>query len=81
MLKNSCEFSDMEVHYETDERAFDVKYNEHFKLNGQTLDTNYARYENAYVNGKIERGAKIMEFSFGGYTLTLNYDEGTREEG
>ena len=81
MLKNSCEFSDMEVHYKTDERAFDVKYNEHFKLNGQTLDTNYARYENAYVNGKIERGAKIMEFSFGGYTLTLNYDEGTREEG
>ena len=81
MLKNSCEFSDMEIHYETDERAFDVKYNEHFKLNGQTLDTNYARYENAYVNGKIERGAKIMEFSFGGYTLTLNYDEGTREEG
>ena len=81
MLKNSCEFSDMEVHYKTDERAFDVKYNEHFKLNGQTLDTNYARYENAYVNGKIERGAKIMEFSFGGYTLTLNYVEGTREEG
>ena len=81
MLKNSCKFSDMEIHYETDKRAFDVKYNEHFKLNGQTLDTNYARYENAYVNGKIERGAKIMEFSFGGYTLTLNYDEGTREEG
>ena len=50
-------------------------------LNGEILDTNYARYENAYVNGKIERGAKIMEFSFNGYTLTLNYDAGTREEG
>ena len=81
MLANSCKFSDMEVHYETDERTFDVKYNVHFKLDGQILDTNYARYENAYVNGRIERGAKIMEFSFGGYTLTLNYDEGTREEG
>ena len=81
MLANSCKFSDMEVHYETDERTFDVKYNVHFKLDGQILDTNYARYENAYVNGKIERGAKIMEFSFNGYTLMLNYDEGTREEG
>ena len=81
MLANSCKFSDMEVHYETDERTFDVKYDVHFMLNGEILDTNYARYENAYVNGKIERGAKIMEFSFGGYTLTLNYDEGTREEG
>ena len=81
MLANSCKFSDMEVHYETDERTFDVKYDVHFMLNGQILDTNYARYENAYVNGKIERGAKIMEFSFNGYTLTLNYDAGTREEG
>ena len=81
MLANSCKFSDMEVHYETDERTFDVKYDVHFMLNGEILDTNYARYENAYVNGKIERGAKIMEFSFNGYTLTLNYDAGTREEG
>ena len=81
MLANSCKFSDMEAHYETDERIFDVKYDVHFMLNGEILDTNYARYENAYVNGKIERGAKIMEFSFNGYTLTLNYDAGTREEG
>ena len=81
MLANSCKFSDMEVHYETDERTLDVKYDVHFMLNGEILDTNYARYENAYVNGKIERGAKIMEFSFNGYTLTLNYDAGTREEG
>ena len=82
MLGNECSFSGMTVSYESGDRAFDVKYNEHFRINGETVDTNYARYENAYVvGGKIERGAKVMEFSFGGYTLTLNFDAGTREEG
>ena len=80
MLKNKCEYNDMSVIYTNENKEFDVKYNEHFKLNGELVDTNYARYENAYVDGKVERGAKIMELSFGGYTLTLNYDAGKREE-
>ena len=78
MLANSCEFNDMEVHYETDERTFDVKYNVHFMINGEKIDTNYARYENDYVNGSVERKAEIIELSFNGKTLTLNYKEGTR---
>ena len=80
MLKNICEYNDMSVIYKNGNKEFDVKYNGHFKLNGELVDTNYARYENAYVDGKVERGAKIMELSFGGYTLTLNYDIGMREE-
>ena len=80
-VANSCKFSDMAVSYETNGKTFDVKYNEYFKINGQTVDTNYARFENDYVaNGKIERGADVMEFSFNGYSLTLDFKAGTRKE-
>ncbi len=79
MLANRCEYSDMTVHYESVGKVFDVKYDEYFKLNGEIVDTNYARYENDYVNGKVERGADIIELSFNGKKLTLNYNEGTRE--
>ena len=81
MLGNRCEFGDMTVTYESGDRTFDVKYDEHFKINGQTISTDYARFENAYVvGGKIERGAKVMEFSFSGNTLTLDFDNGIRQE-
>ena len=69
----------MTVLYNSGEKAFDVKYSEHFKLNGQIIDTNYARYESDYVDGKVERGADVIEFNFGGETLTLSFKEGTRE--
>mgnify|MGYP003313130671 CR=1 FL=1 len=66
---------------EADGKTFDVKYDEYFKINGQTADTNYARYENDYVvGGRIERGADVMAFSFGGYSLTLDFGAGTRKE-
>ena len=80
MLNNQCEFSDMTVSYESGEKLFNVKYNEHFMINGEKIDTNYARYENDYVNGKVERCADVIELSFDGKTLTLNFKEGTREE-
>ena len=80
-MANGCSFSDMSVRYETSGKAFDVKYDEYFKINGQLIDTNYARYENDYVlGGRIERGADVMEFSFGGYSLTLDFKAGTRKE-
>ena len=79
-LNNSVSFSDMTVEYESDNKSFNVKYNEHFKLNGEKIDTNYARYESAYVDGKVEREAEVISLSFGGKTLTLNFKEGTREE-
>ena len=78
MLKNQADFSDMTVLYNSDEKAFNVKYNVHFIINDVIIDTNYARYESPYVSGKVERGAEIIELSFGGKKLTLNYKEGTR---
>ena len=78
MLSNKCEYKDMTVLYESAGKSFDVKYAEHFKINGQKIDTNYARYESAYVNGKVERKADVIAFSFNGKTLTLNYNEKMR---
>lgn len=81
MLSNICKFDGATVIYENKDISLDVKYNEYFKVNGSTICTEYARYENAYVeNGKIERGAKVMTFEFNGYRLTLNFEAGIREE-
>ena len=80
ILANGASFEDKTVSYTTREKAFDVKYSEHFKINGEIIDTSYARYESDYVNGKVERGAEVIEISFMGKTWTLNYKEGTRKE-
>ena len=79
MLDNECSYNDMTVSYTSGEKCFDVKYSEHFMLNGTLIDTNYARYESAYVNGSVERKADVIELSFGGEALVLNFKEGTRE--
>ena len=80
MLANNCEYDDMTVRYESGNRAFNVKYGVHFTINGEKIDTNYARYESAYVDVKVERKSEVISLSFGGKTLTLNYKEGLREE-
>ena len=80
MLESETAFNDMTVEYDNGKNTFNVKYGVHFKLNGEIVDTNYARYENDYVDGKIERGAQIMAFSFNGHSLVLNFEAGTREE-
>ena len=78
-LANECTFEDMKVLYTSGEKSFDVKYGEHFKLNGEVVDTNYARYENDYVNGSVERCADVISLEYAGKSLTLNYKEGKRE--
>ena len=80
MLANECSYNDMTVTYKTGERAFNVKYSEHFMINGEKIDTEYERYESAYVNGTVERGAEIIVYDFGGRKLTLNFNEGVRAE-
>ena len=78
VLANQYTFEDMRVTYVTEGKSFDVKYDEYFKVNGALVDTDYGRYESAYVNGKVERKAEVMTFSFEGNTLELNFKEGTR---
>ena len=80
MLQNKCSYNDMTVSYESGKKAFNVKYSEHFMINGEIIDTNYARYENPYVDQKVERKSEIITLSFKGKNLLLNFKEGTREE-
>ena len=82
MLANECEYENMTVTYKTANKTFDVKYSEHFKVNGVTIDTNYARYENEYVaGGRVERESKVITIDYNGYWLTLDYENGVREYG
>ena len=82
MLSNKCEYRDMTVVYKSGEKAFDVKYSVHFKINGVQIDTNYARYENAYaVGGAVERKSEVISFDWQGYSLTLDFEKGIREYG
>ena len=80
MLANEYSFDDMTVSYTSGERTFEVKHGEYFKLNGESVDTEYARYENDYVvGGRVERKAEVIELSFGGKSLRLSYEKGARE--
>ena len=76
ILSNEVSFEDNCVKY-ISSNTFEVKYDEYFKLNGDEVNTNYARYESNY--GVVERKAEMMTFSFDGDTLTLNYKEGSRK--
>ena len=80
VLSNECSFEQMQVKYTTNDLSFDVKYNEHFKVNGKVMDTEYARFENDYVENKIERKAECMTFSFHGKTLTLDFEKASRKQ-
>ena len=80
MLGNAMSFGDLTVQYTTADKTFDVQFADHFRLNGQNVDTDYARFENDYVPQAVERKAETITFSFGGKTLVLNFQAGTREE-
>ena len=82
MLSNKCEYRDMTVVYDTGDRSFDVEYDSRFMINGEKIDTNYARYENAYVsNGIVDRKSEVIEIDWHGYRLTLDFENGIREYG
>ena len=80
MLDNKCEFKNMTVNYESDERNFKVKYADYFSINDQIIDTNYGRYESVYFETKIERKSELIIINFADKHLILNYKEGYRIE-
>ena len=82
MLSNNCKYEDMTVSYETADKLFSVKYDVHFMINGEKIDTNYARYENDYVvNGVVDRKSEVISIDWQGYWLTLDFEKGIREYG
>ena len=80
-LGNEISYENMTVSYTSEGILHEARYGEYFKLNGETVSTDYARFESDYVlSGRVERGAEKITFSFGGKSLTLDFSAGTREE-
>jgi hypothetical protein len=78
---NECTFEDMTVDYTTGEKSFHVIYGEYFTINNAIIETDYARYENKYVDGKTERKSDTISLNLFGRSLVLNFNDGIREEG
>ncbi|MBR5474172.1 MAG: hypothetical protein IKU83_02055 [Lachnospiraceae bacterium] len=80
-LANTFTFSEDIVTYKTNEKTMEAVYDQYFTVNGDVVDTEYGRFESAYMmDGKVEQKADVIGVSFGGETLVLNFKEGTREQ-
>ena len=80
-LANTFTFSEDIVTYKTNEKTMEAVYDQYFMVNGDVVDTEYGRFESAYMmDGKVEQKADVIGVSFGGETLVLNFKEGTREQ-
>ena len=80
-LANTFTFSEDTVTYKTNEKTMEAVYDQYFTVNGDVVDTEYGRFESAYMmDGKVEQKADVIGISFGGETLVLNFKEGTREQ-
>jgi hypothetical protein len=71
-------FEEMTVRYTSAGKEMEVSYGAWFKVNGENVDMDYARYESPYVDGAVERKAEVITLRFNGKTLELNYKAGTR---
>ena len=78
IMAGDWSFENMTVHYKTEGKDVEVCYDAYFKVNGELVDTDYARYESPYVNGSVERKAEVITFIFHGKSLELNYEAGMR---
>ena len=77
ILSNDYSFDGKVVKYASNNKNYDVKYNEYFKLNNQDVDMTYNRFESVYSN--TERMADVIVISFNGYSVELNYKENERK--
>lgn len=83
LLQNQAKLdpSDFSVEYTSGGTALKAIYDQSFTVNGVKQNLQYDRYESPYVqNGKTERKAKEIVFSFNLKKLSLNYEDNRREE-
>jgi hypothetical protein len=78
IMGESWTFEEMTVRYTSAGKELEVSYDAWFKVNGENVDMDYARYESPYVDGAVERKAEVITLRFNGKTLELNYKAGTR---
>jgi len=63
--------------YVSSGKTFDLKFNGDFKVDNETQNLQYKRFDSAYIVS--ERESDEMLFSFNGHTLRLNFKEAERE--
>ena len=67
------------VSYTTYSNQLEARYDKYFKVGGNEVNMVYKRYESDYVaGGSIERMADVIEYSFNGHSLTLDYQNNIR---
>jgi len=69
----------MTADYSTAGVSLSATYDSVFSVNGLTQDLNYERFESPYVQGgKTTRKASTIALSFGGHSLSLDYEHNER---
>ena len=77
---NIASLTGLTLRYATSDKELEAEYGFHFICNGQNVELEYDRFDNPYVEEAVQRKAEIISFRFDGHELTLNFEEGTREQ-
>ena len=76
ILDNEYTFNNDLVTYTSNNKEYKVQYDSYFKINDVDVDMEYERFESAYIkDNKTLRKSDVIEFSFNGKSLTLNYKD------
>ena len=78
ILNNDIDYENMNVKYSSNNKTYDVLYNEYFKLNGEAVDMDYDRFESNYVLQSVKRKSEVIVFNYNSYSLELDYKNNKR---
>ncbi|MBN2557344.1 MAG: hypothetical protein JXB33_01170 [Clostridia bacterium] len=76
---NAVSYEDDTLTYESNGKVLEVKFGGEFKVNGTTVDTDYARHDSPYAFNDREKST--MTFEFGGERLYLDFYNMARKIG
>jgi len=70
-------WNDGTLKYETPDRVIELKYDDHFTVNGEIQDTNYDRFDSPYVHAARED--ELITLNWKGESLKLDFSDDIRE--
>jgi hypothetical protein len=75
---NPVSYEDNRLSYKSNNQLLELNYQSDFKVNGQVVNTEHARFDSPYA--KVERKAHTMTIEHNGKALFLDFYNGIREE-
>ena len=78
LQENAISFKDNTLSYSSAGNNYELSYGKEFKLNGNSVNTEYPRYESPYVTA--DRKPDTISISHNGRELFLDFDAMIREE-